>query len=295
MYAIECSEVEKKYGNKKAIDGLNLQIEEDKIIGLIGRNGAGKTTFLRLCAGLLKPTAGSIKILGKEPFDEIETLSQIVLAGEEIVFDDSYRVREILDIASSYYESWDVQLVDEVIGIFGLDPQMKIKRLSKGMKSMVNTMIALCSRRPLTLFDEPTSGLDAAHRKDFYNLIIKEFSECPRTMIISSHLLSEIEPLLEDILLIDGGSVVLYQSVDELRNCLIQLEGSQAALQSLTQGKRVFNRFEALGKARICVKREDLSEQDFNLIKEQDIQMNSVSSQDACIYLTEKGEIVHED
>lgn len=294
MVAIECNGLEKKYGSKKAIGGINLQIEEDKIIGLIGRNGAGKTTFLRLCAGLLKPTAGYIKVLGNEPFDAIEPLSKTILAGEDISFDGSYRIYEILDIAAAYYEGWDKELVKEILNIFGLDAHMKIKALSKGMKSMVNTTIALSSRSPITLFDEPTAGLDAAHRKDFYNLIIKEFSAYPRTMIISSHLLSEIEPLLEEIILLDDGGVVLHEPVEDIRGYLVQLEGSETIIKRLGKGKMVWNHFEALGKARIFIKKEDLSEQDLLLIGESDVQMSGVSSQDACIYLTEKGVVINE-
>lgn len=291
MSVIECSKLIKSYGKTKAINQLDLGLDENKIIGLIGRNGAGKTTFLRMCAGLILPSSGVLKINGEKPFNNLKVLNDVVLAREEFDFDSSYKIKDVLDIASIHYVNWEQALADELLTLFKLDKNKKIKKLSKGMKTMMSSVIALSSRCALTLFDEPTAGLDAAHRKEFYNIIIKEFSQYPRTFIISSHLLSEIETILEEIVLIDEGQLILHDDIDVIRDYGLELEGPTEILEQLIMGKTVYNRQDIMGKTKVIIKKDNIHDKDYLYIEDNNIQKYSVNTQDMCIYLAEKGVI----
>jgi ABC-type Na+ transport system ATPase subunit NatA len=195
---IETNNLIKRYGNKIALNNVTLRIEAPKIIGLVGRNGAGKTSFLKTCAGLLRPTAGEIRVWGEPPFDNLRVLSQLAFIGEETQYDNRLRVKEIMELGAIYYRNWDQDLAGKLLKRFELDPDLKYKSLSLGMKTKFKVIMGLASRVPLVLFDEPTLGMDAVARKEFYHALINDYSEYPRAFILSGHLPGEVENLIEE-------------------------------------------------------------------------------------------------
>lgn len=288
MDVIKANNLTKEYKDKKALDNLTLSIAENKIIGLIGRNGAGKTTFLKTCAGKIRQTSGEIKILGEEIFDNINVLADLIFVDEESQFDSSYKVKEILNVAKCYYESWDNELADKLLKHFGLDSNKKYKKLSRGMKTQVNIIVGICCRTPLTIMDEPTLGLDAAVRKEFYSILLNDYIKHPRTIIISSHLLNEIDMLLEDIILMDEGKLLLQTTMEEFRNYSIELCGDSEFLSQYVKGKEVINE-SIFGNSANIVIRNDLSEKELKMLKNANVDIKSVSTQDLFIHMTSKG------
>lgn len=293
MQAISTKGLTKKYNDKTALADFTVDIPENKIVGLIGRNGAGKTTFLKTCAGRIRQTDGEIRIFGESVFDNLDVLSRIIFVDEESQYDSSYRIKEILAVAKNYYGSWDDILAMKLIKHFGLSPNQKYKKLSRGMKTQVNIIIGICARMPLTILDEPTLGLDAAVRKDFYNILLNDYIKHPRTMIISSHLLNEIEVMLEDIILIEDGQLLLNMPMEDFRNHLITLTGDRDYLAEFVHNKEVLDE-STLGKSAKYTIVNHLSDDEHAALKAHGIQTQSVSSQDQFIYLTSKGALYND-
>ena len=153
------------------------------------------------------------------------------------------------------------------------------------MKTQFNITVGISSRAPLTLLDEPTLGLDAAVRKDFYSILLNDYMEHPRTIIISSHLLSEMENLLTEIVLIDEGKLVLHEPIDVLQEYGVYLEGSKGAVLGFAKGKETWVT-ETLGQSAMVALRNDLTEEERTLLLEQGVEIRKVPVQDVCIYLT---------
>lgn len=275
------------YGKTKALNDFSISIDENKIIGLIGRNGAGKTTFLKACAGYIRPTTGKVNLWGKKVWDNIDVLSELIFVDEEIQYDSSLKLKEILFVCENSYKNWDSAFADRLISYFGLDVGKKHKKLSRGMKTQFNIVVALAARTKLMLFDEPTLGLDAAFRKEFYDILLKDYIKNPRTIIISSHLLSEIENLLEEIVLIDEGKLVLHESVDDVRSRGILLNGRQEILEPFVKDRRVLSK-QVLGGSWIVGVLNDLSEDEIAHLENNHVDISAIGAQDMCIYLTEK-------
>lgn len=287
MSVIQCINLGKKFPNKEAINNINLSIDEGKIIGLIGRNGAGKTTLMKLISGQLKPSNGEIKLWGEEVFDNLSVLKKLIYMDEGKQYDSSLKLQDILMLYSIHYDNWDNEFAEKLIKYFELDKNAKFTKLSRGMKSQFNFITALCTRAPLTLMDEPTLGLDAASRKDFYNILLKHYMDNPRTIIISSHLLSEVEQLLEEIILIDKGSVILHRPLEEMQEYAVAVNGKTELVNNFIGDKEILKR-EKQGNAVRAVIRYDLSDIDVNYIEKNSLKLDKVSVEDLCIYLTNK-------
>lgn len=273
------------YGAKKAVNDITLTLEENNIIGLIGRNGAGKTTFLKMLAGYTMPSSGELTLWGQPVFDNLDVISQLVFVDEEIQYDPSFRLEDILQVSACAYPNWDEAFARKLIRYFRLETKKHYEKLSRGMKTQFNMIVGLSSRAPLTLLDEPTLGLDAAVRKDFYNILLKDYIEHPRTIIISSHLLSEMENLLTELVLIDEGSLVLHEPIDVLQDYGIYLEGNKDTIQQFVAEKTVYST-ETLGQSAMVAMRNDLSDSDRAYLYQANIEVRKIPVQDICIYLT---------
>lgn len=286
--AIVCEGLTKSYGNKNALDRLGFSIDENKIIGLIGRNGAGKTTFLKTCAGYLLPTSGEVRINGENPFDNLNVLSDMVFIDEEVQYDTGFKLKDILALGKAAYENWDDAFAEKLIKYFKLDGNQKYRKLSRGMKTQFNIIMGLACRAKLTLMDEPTLGLDAAVRKEFYKILLKDYMEHPRTIVISSHLLSEIENLLEEIVLIDEGRLVLHETLEKLQNYAVYLNGGSERAKAFIQKKKVLN-VDEFGNSYIAAIENDLNEDEKEFLAGNNIDVSRVKVEDVCIYLTKQG------
>jgi len=288
MYSVEVRNLKKEYKNLLALNGLTVQIPKNKIIGLIGKNGAGKTTFLKTCVGRIKHTSGEIRIFGEEVFDNLNILSKLIFVDEELSYSTSYKVSDILKLASIYYDSWDNVLAEKLVNHFGLVREKKFKQLSRGMKTQINVIVGICSRMPLTILDEPTLGLDPAFRLDFYEILLKDFKDHPRTIIISSHLLNELENLLEEVILIDKGELILHSSMSDFSDYAVKLSSFDSDIGDLLEGKVILSEKEIDGTYEWIIKNE-LSKNDYHTLEKKKIRVTKVKPQDLFILLTRKG------
>jgi ABC-2 type transport system ATP-binding protein len=273
------------YGKTKALDNMTVSIGKNKIIGLIGRNGAGKTTFMKTCVGYIKPTSGNIKLWNQKVWDNIDVLSDLIFLDEEIQYDSKLKLKDIIFICENSYKNWDKEFAQKLLSYFNLDLKKRYKSLSRGMKTQFNIAVALASRTKLLLLDEPTLGLDAAVRKEFYEILLNDYIENPRTIIVSSHLLSEIEDMLEEIILIDNGKLILHESIDDVRARGIMLNGAKEILEPFTDERKVLTKQE-MGNSWIVGILNNLSDEEYDYLQENNVDISPINAQDICVYLT---------
>ncbi|WP_312473401.1 ABC transporter ATP-binding protein [Neobacillus sp.] len=288
MSVIECQGLTKAYGGVKALNNFSCNIEENKITGLIGRNGAGKTTLLKIIAGFMKETSGELKVFSESPFNNLTVSANVVFIHDQMDIPTALNLKELLEVAASFYQNWDRELANRLFDYFSLSPLQHYEGLSKGMKSTFNMILGLAARVPLTLFDEPTSGMDAAVRKDFYRALLKDYLAHPRTIMISSHHLNEIEDLLEDILLMKDGKELLHMPIADLKEWAIGLQGKTAIVDEWTQNQElIFTKSIGPDQSYVVV-RNNFSETEWQSARIAGIDITPVSSSDLCVYLTSK-------
>lgn len=236
---IEVNNVSKRYGKKEALKNISFKLEGPKIYGLLGRNGAGKTTFMDILSGHSLASNGEIIIDGKSPFDNREVLEKICLIKEGDNFHRDMRIKNIYKAYSYFYPNWDQALADELTEEYGLNKNARIKTLSKGMASAVGIIVGLASKASITIFDEPYIGLDAAARKKFYNILLEEYEKEKRMVIFSTHLIDEVSLLFEEILILQNGELILKEQADQLRNNSFSVTGEIAEVEKFIQDKHV--------------------------------------------------------
>ena len=286
MKVIECSGLTKQFGSLKAVNDISFSLEPDKITGLIGRNGAGKTTLLKLFAGYLLPSGGTLEVFGENPFNSIKVSANMIFVDDNMALPASMNLGETLVSAATFYEHWDQKLAIGLFDYYNLHPGQFHNNLSKGMKSTFNIILGIASRCPLTIFDEPTVGMDAAVRKDFYRALLKDFMQHPRTIILSSHLLNEINDILNDILLIKEGEKYLHMNIDELKVYAVGLTGRVETVDHVTKGIDVFYR-KKLGKDSVYAAARNLfTEESLQKARKLGIEVSPVTADDLCIYMT---------
>ena len=236
----------KQYKGFKALDQVDLELAPDRIYGLLGRNGAGKTTLMSILTGQNYPSSGMARVFGHAPFEHEPTLSRMCFIRESQKYPDEYRARQAFQAAAIFYPNWDQQLADELAEAFKLPLKTRIKKLSRGQLSAVGVIIGLASRAEITFFDEPYLGLDAVARQVFYDRLVADFAEHPRTIVLSSHLIDEVANLLEHVIVIDGGKILMDQDAEELRGSAVAVSGPAELVDQFTAGYELLHR-ETLG------------------------------------------------
>lgn len=212
---LECIGVEKKYGNKKVLNGIDLQLEEGRIIGLLGKNGTGKSTLLKLINDLLTLDGGKILFQGK-PIG-VESKKRISFLSERTYLDKSMRVLQVLDYFSDFYEDFDAEKAKRLLKDLSLDVNMRLSGMSKGMQEKVQLVLVMSRKADLYILDEPLGGVDPATRDYILDTILTNFNP-GASVLISTHLISDIERILDDVIFIDDGKIALHENCDELRS-----------------------------------------------------------------------------
>ena len=215
---VEIRNLSRRFGAKRALDAVSLTLPAGTVMGLVGENGAGKTTLIRHVLGLLKAERGSVRVFGLDPVeDPVSVLSRIGYLSEEPDLPGWMRVHELLRYVSSFYATWDAAYAERLRRDFGLDPLAKVKQLSNGQRARAGLLAALAYRPDLLLLDEPSSGLDPIVRRDILGAIIRTIADQGRTVLFSSHLLTEVERVSDQIAMIKSGRVLFCDTLDGIR------------------------------------------------------------------------------
>jgi len=236
---IEIKNLCKKYGNKAALSDFCLDINENGIYGLLGRNGAGKTTLLNTLAGIETQSSGSIHIFGNTHSSQRSLNESLCYVMEDSNFNQGLKVKEILGLAAMQYSKWDAEFAKKLIRDFSIDPNLTYNKLSKGLKTIVGNIIGLSSNSPIVIYDESYSGLDAFARKQFNEEMISNYSEHPKIVIMSSHLIEETNRLFDNIIILKEGRLLLFDSTENLASRCYAINGRKEEVEAFTKSMNV--------------------------------------------------------
>ncbi|WP_345751837.1 ABC transporter ATP-binding protein [Microbacterium rhizophilus] len=244
---IEVRNLTKRYRDALALDDVSFDIERDTIYGFLGRNGAGKTTAMSILTAQNFATSGSVRVFGEDPYENARVLSRMCFVRESQKYPDDATARHAFRAARLFFPNWDQDLAERLIDEFQLPLKPIIKKLSRGQLSAVGVVIGLASRAEITFFDEPYLGLDAVARQIFYDRLLADYAEHPRTVLLSSHLIDEVANLIERVLVIDHGRIIMDESTDEAREHAANVVGDSTAVEAFVRGREVIHR-ESLGR-----------------------------------------------
>lgn len=238
--SIEIKNVTKAYSKKsKALDSISFSFGEGKIYGLLGRNGAGKSTVLNIISNRISQSSGSVLVDGEEASENPKAQSKIFLMSEKNLYPNSMKISEMIRWTKKFYPDTDTKKAKEYAEKFGLALNKTFGSLSTGYRSVAKFIAAISSNAKYTFLDEPVLGLDAGHRDLLYKIIIEEYSKNPRTIVIATHLIEEITSILEQVIIIDNGKVIENDSVDNLLSRGYTATGSKALMDEFIKNKNL--------------------------------------------------------
>jgi ABC-2 type transport system ATP-binding protein len=238
---VQVDQVTRRYRGQVALDDVSFAVEAGAITGLLGSNGAGKSTAMRIITGQEFASAGTIRVFGEDPLHNDAVLQRITFVKESQVYPD-IRVHRVLQAASWFYPNWDADLASRLLKDFALPTSRRTRKLSRGMLSALGIVIGMASRAELTIFDEPCAGLDAASRDLFYERLLADHADNPRTVLLSTHLVDEAANLLERVVVIERGRISIDADIDDVRGSAVTIAGPVAAVEAFTAGRRTWDR-----------------------------------------------------
>lgn len=213
-YALQTTSLTMRYHHTLALDGVNLELPQGKIVGLLGPNGSGKTTLIKLTAGLLTPTSGSVQVCGESV--GAGTKSLVSYLPDRPYFSKQRKIRELLDFFQDFYADFDRQRAEHMLNALGIALDVRFRTLSKGNQEKVQLVLVMSRRAKLYLLDEPIGGVDPAARDYVLNTIITNYDPTA-TVLISTHLIADVERILDEFVFLNQGKVVRYGNADETR------------------------------------------------------------------------------
>lgn len=257
MYKLTIENMSKRYGDTVALDSVSLTLEEGKIYGLLGRNGAGKTTLLNCLTNFIFPNEGDILLDGEKPKGD-ELVHLIYKTSERTYYPESMRCKEVLRWTKNFYPQFDMEYAIKLAGRFELNLKKKVDALSTGMNSILKLIIALSVNTPFIFLDEPVLGLDAGNREEFYKILLEKYSEKPFGIVLSTHLIEEAAPLIEDVIILNQGKIIQNTTCEELLSRGYTISGPAEKVDDFIKGRRIIgeDRLGGLKTAYILGKRE---------------------------------------
>lgn len=238
MSYIEVQNISMHFGSTVALNNVDISLKKNKIYGLLGRNGAGKSTLLNLMTNKLFPTNGKILMNGEPVQENDRILSRIYCMSEKTMYPESMKVNAAYQWTKKFYPNFDMEYAMNLSQKFGLNTKKAIKNLSTGYTSIFKIVIALSCNAETILLDEPILGLDAFHRDLFYRELLTNYSNNPRTIVISTHLIEEAADIIEEVIILKEGEVLLQQSVEEVLSKGYTISGPAGKVDAYIAGKQ---------------------------------------------------------
>lgn len=286
MNTIQIKNITKRYNDITALDNISFSFEQGKIYGLLGRNGAGKSTLINIIANRIFPDSGEVLIDGINARENMKVQEKIHCMSEQDLYNTSLKVKEHFKWMNRFYDCFDIEKAYYIAEKFNLNTNKKFKQLSKGYQSIFKLTAAVALNVPYLIFDEPVLGLDANHRELFYNILLNDYEENPRTIIFATHLIEEVANIIEDVVIIDSGKLLLQDSVENLLEKGYCVSGVSSEVDKFCMGKNVIGE-DILGGMKLAYvlgKREYLP-------KNSNLQITNMNLQKLFVKLTEKGGI----
>lgn len=290
MSNIELRNVNKSFKDKEVIKNISLKINGGKIYGLLGRNGVGKTTLLRLINNREVLTSGEILIDGENVYENQEALSKIYLMEEKNYFEEDMKISKIFKWTKEFYKNFNMDYALNLSKEFNLDINKKIKELSTGYSSILKIILALSSGAEILCFDEPVLGLDVNYRELFYKELLKFYEKTEKTIIIATHLIEEIANIIEEVIILKDGQVIKSGEVEKILSSVYSITGKSDVvkeyLREYVKKDDVVSIEEMASFEKVII----LGEKDLSKIKTLGLNLEKVELQKLFISLTNKGE-----
>jgi ABC-2 type transport system ATP-binding protein len=284
---IEVRGLQLRYGDLTALDDLSFTLPGGRIYGLLGRNGSGKTSLLSVLAAFRRQSAGSVLIDGQPVFENPAVTRRVCLVRETgDPGDKGERVREVLHTAAHLRAGWDGDYADELVERFKIPRGKKLDELSLGQRSALGMIFGLASRAPVTLFDESHLGMDAPSRAAFHDELLADFIAHPRTIVISTHLIDELSPLFEEVLIIDEGRLLLQDETEVLRARGAAVTGPAEAVDRFVAGHTVLGERQ-LGRTKSATVYGCLDDHHRRQALDAGLDLGPIALQDLFIHLTQ--------
>jgi len=284
---IAANQVSMKYKDDEVLKNISFNLEHGKTFGLLGRNGAGKTTLLSLLASYREPNSGEITIGNENPFENETLIPQINFLFEKDYTYEYDPVKKYFKFVNRYRPNFDLDYAMELATRFKLPLDKPIKDLSSGMQSAFNAILGLADFAPITILDEVYLAMDAPTREKFYEAVVEVQEKNPRTIILSTHLVSEMDYLFDHVLVLHNGELIVDEPYDELLNRAFSIIGESEKVDALTSKMKIISS-KQLGPTKSVTVYDDLTDEIEREINNQGLEIGSVSLQELFIHLTEE-------
>ncbi|SHI06188.1 ATP-binding cassette domain-containing protein [Clostridium grantii] len=286
---INLENVSIKYGKTYALNNVNLKLPNQGICGVIGRNGAGKTSLLSLLSAYSRPTSGTITLSGENPYENENILPQIAfIYDNKSESENDFQVKELLKITAALRPNWDAAYAEKLLKLFEIPVKKKMGALSHGMRSAVNVIMGLAGQTPITIYDESYIGMDAAMRKLFISELLSDFTNRPKLILFSTHYVNEMEGLFSEAIIINKGKVLVHDDCDTLRSKGTTVTGFIESVDNFVKNREVLSQ-RTLGNQKEAVLFGQISERERLAATKEGLEFSQPSLQDLFIYMTEKG------
>lgn len=277
-----------RYGQEKAIEGISFKLPGGKIYGLLGRNGSGKTSLLSVLASFRLQSEGEVRIGGEAPFENAAIVNQVCFIQENGYLAEGMKIKDAIKQAASCWPNWDDAMAERLLEQYQLPLNKRIQSLSRGMKSALGVTIGFSSRAPITILDEVYLGMDAPSRYMFYEDLLKDYMENPRTFIISTHLIEEVSNLFEEVLILDQGKLLLHEETESLRQRGVSIVGPAERVDEFVIGLNVLSE-QRLGGMKSVTVYGELGPEREQRARTEGLELGPVPLQDLFVHLTSKG------
>ncbi len=278
-----------KYGNNLALNNISLNLPEQAICGLIGRNGAGKTSLLSLLSAYRRPSSGTVSIFGENSYENKNIMPQIAfIYDNQSETENDFHVKDLFKTAAVLRPNWDASYAEKLINLFEIPVKKTLGALSHGLRSAVRVTIGLAGQTPITIYDEAYLGMDAAVRKLFINELLSDYMQRPKLILFSTHFINEMEGLFSEAIIIDKGQIIAHDDCDTLRSKGLAVTGFTEAVDSFAEGREILSQ-RSLGRQKEAVLFGELSEQERLDAVKAGLELSQPSLQDLFIYMTGKG------
>lgn len=285
MEQLRVDHLSKKYGNRVVLDDISFQFAPGKIYGLLGRNGAGKSTLLNIITGRILPSSGSVYLGDQESSNDDQVIGQFYLMSEANLYPKRTTIRRMFDLADGSYGHFDYQNAERQLKAFGIASYDHLSDLSTGLQTVAKLVVALNVNASYVFLDEPVLGLDVNHRELFYKELIKTYQNKQRTFVLSTHLIDEIQQLVEHVLVLDDHRIIEEGDVDEMLGRAYAISGPAKDVDQYVDGLRVLDS-EQLGNTKTAYVYDQLDDQ--RVIPDR-VKVGHYDLQHLFIYLTNGG------
>ncbi|SER89164.1 ATP-binding cassette domain-containing protein [Salisediminibacterium halotolerans] len=285
--SVELQKVSYQIKQKDILADISLELKPGVTYGLLGRNGAGKTTLLSLIASYMKPTQGKVRIDGEDPFENERTFPHVCFMYGGDYAEESEPVSVYFDAAARYRPNFDRAYAEELAKRFELPLDVPINRLSSGMQSAMEAVIGLAAQAPVTLLDEIYTGMDAPNRKKFYEAVIEDQADNPRIIVLSTHLVSEMDYLFDHVFVLHKGQMLADDPSDTFISKGVTLTGDADTVDAFISERDVLQT-KTLGNTKQALVAGPLKDGDEEAAKKSGLEIGTVTMQDLFIHLTSK-------